>query len=355
MAGEISLDFIENQGNTIVSSSAAIDQFFAARQGGASFIQWFNQNVGNRDAWLHKRIPASPECAAHFKTFWDGATDVFGNAPNMVQFICLMSIFINEVGGDLVPIQEKVGLQSHPGIAYAFDRIRNLKQSYNTMAGNRTAFDLFRDQTYRAAHGKKALAERFASPSDVDPAWKGEVWPGDFPTSTDPEQTGFLLEADFYKFRGRGLIQTTGRANYLKLIEFVKQYHGTDTVIREFADRWATTEPDTVATTSSNDDWHSLFMSPSLELAREAIKLHNKASGNYLNLAVADPATLTALGSQPGSIFRMGKRISRRRRIRCPVQAARAADIWTSVGADGLTAFADREDGDAGSNSVTKV
>jgi hypothetical protein len=311
MADDIAQEFLDRVAATRFADAAAIDAFFANTGAGANFIDWFNANCAGIDAWADKRIAATPGCAQRFATFWDGAAEVFGAAPGLVQFVSLMSIFVNEVGGDLQPIEEKVGRQGHPGIAYAFDRIEGVKRSYNTLDGNRTAYDLYGDEDYRAAHGHKPLADRFPDPEQIADAWDGEAWPDGFPTATDPAQTGFLLEADFYKFRGRGLIQTTGRANYLKLIDFVKAYAGADPILRAQAAEWGPTPSDTIATTSSNDDWHRLFFSGTLVLARAAIRLHSAGAGNYLNLAATDAARLNATAhNAPGSVYYMGWRIS---------------------------------------------
>lgn len=105
---------------------------------------------------------------ARFAVFWDDTSGLFPEQPSLMQFVCLMSIFTNEVGGDLVPIREKVGRPPrHPGIAYAFDRIEGLKRSYNTLAGNRTAFALFGDPAYREAHKMRGGFAAFADPAAI--------------------------------------------------------------------------------------------------------------------------------------------------------------------------------------------
>src|SRR6185503_6287381 len=105
----------------------------------------------------------------------------------------------------------------HPGIAYLLDIIQGKKRSYNTLAGNQTALQCLNHPRYISAHGALPMAARFTRTTDA--RWSGESWPSEVPSSRDPAVTGFLLEADFMKFRGRGFIQTTGRANYIALIE----------------------------------------------------------------------------------------------------------------------------------------
>jgi hypothetical protein len=61
----------------------------------------------------------------------------------------------------------------------------------------------------------------------TDGRWRGPIYPRpDFPTEPTPNAAGYILEADFMKFRGRGFIQTTGRPNYARLIAFVQRYKG---------------------------------------------------------------------------------------------------------------------------------
>jgi hypothetical protein len=310
MAADITEHFLKTSASLPMPSAQAINDFFARGTANGSFIAWFNANAAKRGAWKNKSVPSTNVAQDHFKIFWDRASEVLSTTPNLLQFISLMSIFINEVGGDLQPIEEMVGNAQHPGIAYAFDAIPGLKHSYNTLKGNMTAFELFQDTDYRQANAKRAMADRFSDPASVAAAWQHEVWPAGFPTSVDPTQTGFLLEADFYKFRGRGLIQTTGRTNYLKLITFIKGYTGDDPVLAKYAKSWAGMNESAVATTSSNDDWKALFFSGTLTLAREAIKLHEQASGGYFKLDVNDPTVINAEDGRQGSVYRIGKRIS---------------------------------------------
>ncbi len=311
MANDIADAFLQTTGRLPMASAQAINDFFTQRRGGNTFNKWFNANAaGDAVLWDHRRIPDRPETAARFAAFWDDAGEVFGQTPNLMQFICLECIFVNEINADLVPIEEKVGRQGHPGLAYAFDAIPGVKRSYNTLSGNLTAFDLFRDPAYRQAHAGKPLASEFPTPADVEQAWKGEAWPQGFATSVDPAQTGFLQEADFYKFRGRGLIQTTGRANYTKLIHFIRSYTGNDPVLQQFARAWTNVDDKTAASTSSNDDWHRLFFSGRLELAKAAVRIHNQGGGGYLAIAVDDPALVNEESNATGSVFNMGLRIS---------------------------------------------
>ena len=141
----------------------------------------------------------------------------------------------------------------------------------------------------------------------TDNRWSGEVWPAGIPTDSNPSVTGFITQADFMKFRGRGFIQTTGRANYAPLIEFVQKYEGDNSTIDFFQLRWRDKTVDQVATETTNTDWDRLFQQTDLIIAAEAIRAHNEKSGSYLSLS-ADPAVLN--GNGPGSVFFMGLRIS---------------------------------------------
>ncbi len=280
--------------------------YFFTGTTGKDFIDWFNTTCANRDAWTGRALGASDAVKQRFTTIWDHIPDMFGT-PNisLLQFTCLMSIFINEVGTDLLPISELMGRPGHPGLAYAFDSISGVKVSYN-QSPSLTALALFNDANFIAAHGSLALAPTLKNPTDG--RWGSSLYPqADYPTSLDPNITGFIQEADFYKFRGRGFIQTTWRAGYLKVIQFVQSYPGTDAKILSFQSQWAGQSADVIATKSTNADWDDLYQHTNFTIPCVAVRLHNESANNYLSLAT-DAATLN--GTSSGSIYNVGKRVS---------------------------------------------
>jgi hypothetical protein len=299
-------EFVAGALQTLFAKSADINGYFA-NLGASDFISWFNQNLAKHGPWANKVIGGGAPVAANFQAIWDNIPQIFGTSQiNLLQFASLMSILINEVGAKLAPIAELVGTQGHPGIAYAFDSIPKLKASYNDGGSNWTALRCFNDPDFIAAHGAKALGDKLQKTTDA--RWSGHVYPqSDYPTSVDPARTGFILEADFYKFRGRGLIQTTWRGAYLNLIRFIQGYGGAQAEILARTTAWAGMAADKAANVSSNDDWDALFMNTNLEIACVAIAQHSSGAGDYLNLS-GDVNVLN--GKDKGSIWRMGRSIS---------------------------------------------
>ena len=287
-----------------ISNSTAIDDFFQGRKT-QHYVPWFNGTQAGKGPWAGVKLVDTPQNDTGFQQFWDQTGNLFGGDASIIQFVSLMSIFSNEVRGDFSPQTERMGRTGHPGMAYLFDAIQNLKRSYNTLPGNKTALQCFNDASYIAAHGALPLAEKLTRSTDA--RWSGETWPSEFDTNQDPAVSGFITEADFMKFRGRGFIQTTGRSNYLPLIAFVQAHPDGNSTIDSFKQSWAGKTSDQVAFESTNDDWDRLFQQTNLIIAAEAVRVHNEKSGNYLALS-NDPAVLNGTGH--GSVYNMGLRIS---------------------------------------------
>jgi hypothetical protein len=262
---------------------------------GDHFLAWFNANLANQGNWKDVTLVDTPANRLGFHAFWNNIDDITGSTATPFQFVCLMCIFANECRANFTPVAEKMGRPGFPGLSYLFDVIPSVKKSYNTLAGNKTAFDCFNSVAYNGAHNAKPLASRAMNTTDA--RWRGTSYPRtDFPTDPTPAVTGYLLEADFMKFRGRGFIQTTSRANYLMLIDFVQRYTGDNNTIDFFALKWRGLTQDAAADSSSNEDWDKLFGASDLIIPAKGINFHNRASGNYLALAGDPDRAVTNMG-----------------------------------------------------------
>ena len=293
------------------AASNDVNQYFSQTTS-RHFLDWFNTNCEGRDAWVQKTVGASDAVKARFSQIWNQIPVLFG-APsiNLVQFSALMSILVNEVGAQLLPISELSGRPGHPGLAYTFDMIPSVKRSYNAGPLNKTAGELFfNDDAFWEAHQLLPMADDVRRRPEFRSLWNGQSYPQTtFSSSLDHNVTGFIQEADFYKFRGRGFIQATWRENYKRIVSFVQTYNGNDPTVLKYTSAWAGLDDDSVASQSTNADWDDLFQNSNLIVASAAVGIHNKSSGNYLLLA-SDPNTLGATTDSPGSFFRMGLRIS---------------------------------------------
>lgn len=295
-----------------LTSAVDVDGWFRAHTN-SDFVDWFNANHAGKGHFAALRITGA-DAKTHFANLWNRAPSIFDAASfNLESFLGLMCIVLNETGGSLVPTFERVGSNGHPGIAYAFDTFQLTgsgghsftKASYNTNP-NRTAGALFRDDAFMDAHSSLAFASQLRG--TVDPVWDGKAYPqSSFPTSTDSAVSGVILECDFYKFRGRGFIQSTWRSAYAKLVEFVQTTTDSNATLAAYTTAWAGHDVQAVLNASTNDDWNTLFLNTDYVVAAHAVRSHNLGGNNYMTLS-SDRAVLTGTGR--GSAHHEGKTVS---------------------------------------------
>jgi hypothetical protein len=319
VASTIDQDIVDKCAAFGLRTAADIEAVFAS-QGG--FFSWYNASLANSSAFKHRgKARNNTMIQQNFVQFWDQIPSTFDVAEiSMIEFCALMSVNIQESSGNLTAAPEEMNGQGglHPGLAYAFDRIAGLKSSYNE-APNKTALALFRDPLYLKQHGGLAGSAAILNGSDgIDKAWGGQSWPASYPsTRVDATVNGFVMEADFYKFRGRGVIQTTWRSDYKLLINYILNDPAAakNPTLLAVAKQWRTLTPglsgdaqiEASATTSTNADWDRAFAQPLLLAAGVAIDSNTK--GKYLQLS-RDATVLRADKSTRGSLLYMAAKIN---------------------------------------------
>ena len=268
------------------------------------FATWFNAELaGNKKPLCNAKINA-----ANFKSVWDFLIPIvwpdYGTSGcNFLEFVALNAIIYEETGGSYQSKHEGMNSLSnaeHPGIAYAFDayalpatngKDARSKASYNK-APNKTAGELFNNPNYiDAFKGLKFGTDPKVAKSN-DAAWKGTTFPKSlFANVQDAATTSstFISEADFYKFAGRGFIQSTWRSQYEKFVEFILTYIGSDSIVRKYQGNWKASpyngNKEVILTKSSNADWDDLFTSGAIQ--GFAIYTHAKSS-KYQYMAPLD-------------------------------------------------------------------
>lgn len=271
------------------SGSNDIDKFFT-QFNSSGFVDWFNKNISSDSIW-----GIAIKKQENWHKVWASIKDLFGKSSiNLIEFLCINSIIINETGGNFVPLTENVGSSGNPGLSYAFNKISGTKKSYNTLSTNKTALNLFNDPLYIAAHSTKPFGSLLKNTNDH--RWDSDVFPIGFSgnptneTNISGKLNGFIYEADFMKFRGRGYIQLTGRENYKSLINFVKSYTGNNAIINSIKNNWSThTNIDDIATISTNQQWDDLFQKTDSIVANYACYIHSTLPSQYKNYNIINP------------------------------------------------------------------
>jgi hypothetical protein len=150
------------------------------------------------------------------------------------------------------------------------------------------------------------------------------------------------MEADFYKFRGRGVIQTTWRTDYILLIKYIlsNEVAGNAT-LSQLATRWKAAVPanlagpdlfNAIATISTNDDWDLAFGEDIL-LAK-GVEIDSANKHKYLNSLSNDVDVLNSDNTKQGSLLYFAAHIngqSYQRRV-VPMMKAMMCGVALTVG-----------------------
>lgn len=251
--------------------------------------------------WFNTKVKGNTFCGASIDSaswtkVWDSLiplvwSDYGTGGINFLEFLCMNMIMYNETGGKYRPISENmnsVDNAARPGVAYAFDKIPNLKQSYNKDP-NKTAGTLFRDPKFKSRFANLPFGNDKNVAGSSDARWDGgafplDLFPGTAKQAANPNSATFINQADFFKFRGRGLIQTTWRGSYKKLVNYILTYTGSDQKLIEWKGKFKSApyngDAETILTLSSNQDWDDIFQN-STDLPAKAIQIHADGANKY--------------------------------------------------------------------------
>lgn len=262
----------------------------------------------------------TPAAEANFTRLWDGIPTMYDpqGAINLIEFLALDLATHIEGYGDYAVVEEAE--REGYGLDYFFEShwvAPNgqpvAKRSYNTPP-NTTARDLFASAVFRNAHDALLPAGPTAW-NTADAAWAGTIYGATkAPTSVTSDETAFIRQADFYKFRGRGYIQTTNRENYRDLARAVRaEIDSLPAPMWGIVSTWPTSgateaDFDRALTESRDDDWTNLFQSTGGIVPWLGVRTFSRAHLDCIH--IAPPTSGSLLGNAAGHVEFLGNQIN---------------------------------------------
>lgn len=259
-----------------------------------NFVSWFNSYQANYGAFKGLKI----KDVESWSKIWDKLSIIYSDQKfNLIEFLALNTIFIIETKGTFVSQTEKISVDR------AFNNIG--KKSYNTLSGNITAGNLFKNSVYITKFQQLPLANILANTNNIK--WHGEIFPFEVFEESSLEIAlridvpTFVNECDFYKFRDRGIIKIKERINYIELIKFIINYSGNNSKLLQYKSIWSAAPYDAlpldvriqmIATHTTNKDWDELFNI--IELLVYSVKLYLEKHKNCHIISLTTEAEVEA-------------------------------------------------------------
>ncbi len=289
-SSQLNYGFLQSVKNEKLKNSTDINAFIKKATNYNDFPTWFNTVMVGNGTFFNQKISSK-----NWSDLWDNIISIewgekYGTGGiNILEFLCINSIIYKEVGGKYMSKSEIINSINNaiPGIAYTYNKINGKKATYNKHP-NKTASILFNDNNYIQANSNKLFSKDPRVLRSNNLSWVGGTFPVEIFANDknqalrgDPET--FINQADFYKFRGRGYIQSTWRTAYRDVTNFVLNYSGSDTLVNKYKGLWSNApynlNVEKILTTSSTEDWDELFTS--FNICAASMKSHAIGAGDY--------------------------------------------------------------------------
>jgi len=290
-------------------NSTDINTFFV-RITGQDFVDFFRRKVGGKSHWVSRRgnaVNIRSGSKAQFNAVFDQIPTLY-NMPsiNLFQFLGLVSCMINETRS-FKPIRESFWVSLLGRLKYAYGTNGGRKRSYNDSPNAKSVHTLINNADFIRAHSSPNVRlshlRRFN--------WRGSTFPN---VRLNNDELDLICQCDVYKFSGLGLIQTTWRPAYKRIIEYVMSYSGTNPKINNVKMNWRTFgNTDKIADLSKYQEWEYLFEEP--HIAAKAVYLHSVRTG-YLNFNITGASYSTMLDRAANIGYRIGGNSRYRTKVR---------------------------------------